>query len=115
MLTDQVGDIIYVRGDKNAYYKVARTDITNGDKLPAAGVIIKKWGFTDCLIQMYGPVEGIYAGLTSGKRYWVGDDGKPTNPAPEPVSGRLFWQTIGRALDDEVLFVDPGPMYSKRN
>ena len=109
MLTDQVGDAVYIRGAANGYYKVARVDVSLVTKMPAVGVIIRKWGFTNALVQFFGELKGVYSGLTPGKRYFIDSSGRPALIPPDPASigGRAYTQIIGVALDIEVLFVKP--------
>jgi len=112
MLTDQVGDAVYIRGNKNSYYKVARADTAQASTMPSIGVIIKKWGFTDVLVQMGGPVLGIYTGLTAGQTYWVGPTGSPVGflPAIDGATQRAYTQVLGVALDADVLLLKPAPV-----
>ncbi len=108
MLTDQLGDAVYIRGNMNGFYKVARVDVANYLKTPAIGIIVRKWGFTNALVQRMGEIEDLYTGLTAGRTYFVGGDGKPNllPPAPAP-GGRAYVQEIGVALDATVLMVKP--------
>jgi hypothetical protein len=108
MLTDQIGDVVYIRGDMNGYYKVARVDVTLSSKIPAIGIIVQKWGFTNALVQITGELKGIYTGLTAGKTYFVGTNGRPNITPPSPsFGGRAYVQPIGVALDQGVLLVRP--------
>lgn len=109
MLTDQVGDAVYIRGQANGYYKVARADVSLGSKMPAIGVIIQKWDFTSCLIQLWGEVRNIYTGLSPGRTYFIDDVGRPTLDPPDPtlLGGRAYLQVLGVALDVGVLLVKP--------
>lgn len=109
MLTDQVGDAVYIRGNKNGQYKVARAATAGLSKMPAVGVIIKKWDFTQALVQTEGVVEGIYSGLVAGKTYWVGETGQLSATVP-PLDGatqRAYTQVIGVAMDEAVLLLKP--------
>lgn len=115
MLTDQVGDAVYIRGQMNGTYKVARADVTLGVKMPAIGIILQKWGFTDCLVQMWGEVKGIYTGLSPGRVYFVNALGKPDLVPPSPsLGGRAYLQSIGVALDVAVLLINPSDALSVR-
>jgi hypothetical protein len=109
MLTDQVGDAVYIRGAANGYYKVARVDVSTVNKMPSIGVIIRKWGFTNALVQFFGELNGVYSGLVPGKRYFLDTSGRPALIPPNPAStgGRAYTQIIGIALDVEVLFINP--------
>ena len=110
MLTDQVGDSVYIRGAMNGFYKVAKTDPRYLTKMPAMGIIIRKWDYTSALVQLYGEIKGLYTGLTPGKRYFVGLDGRPS--LPEDFSSmtpgeRWRIQTLGVSLDVGVLLLEP--------
>lgn len=108
MLTDQVGDVVYIRGNMNGFYKVARVDVSTYSKVPAFGIIVRKWDFTNAIVQVRGEIKNIYTGLTAGKTYFVGGDGKPNITPPAPgSSGRAYVQPIGIALDATVLWVQP--------
>jgi hypothetical protein len=110
MLTDQVGDVVYIRDRANGYYKVRKADATLNTKMPAIGVIIKKWNFTDCVVQLYGEIRNLYTGLTPGARYFVSPAGRPVLPTdfPNPGPGdRYRVQTLGVALDVSVLLLVP--------
>jgi hypothetical protein len=109
MLTDQVGDSVYIRGQANGYYKVAKADPGNLNKMPVVGVIIRKWDFTSALMQVAGEVRGIYSGLTPGKQYWVGPSSRPIRFADfSPGPGeRYLAQELGQALDVGVLWLLP--------
>lgn len=108
MLTDQVGDAVYVRANMNGFYKVARADVAVFSKIPAIGIIVRKWDFTNALVQIMGEIRNVYTGLTYGRTYFVGADGKPNLSPPEPTpGGRAYVQPIGVALDSTVLLVEP--------
>jgi hypothetical protein len=108
MLTDQVGDAVYIRANMNGNYKVARVDVTLTAKIPAIGIIVRKWGFTDALVQRTGEIKNVFTGLSAGRPYFVGGDGKPNlSPPVAAPGGRAYVQPIGVALDATVLLVDP--------
>jgi len=109
MLTDQVGDAVYIRSAMNSFYKVAKANPAILDKMPATGVIIKKWGYTNVLIQVAGEIRGVYDGLSPGRQYWVGPDARPvrfTDLSSDPGT-RYLAQELGSALDLEVLLLSP--------
>lgn len=115
MLTDQVGDAVYVRAQANGVYKVARCDPKNAAKMPAIGIIIAKWGFTDCLVQIWGEVRGLFSGLLPRRMYSVSADGKPTFPCDNPDPGGTFLhQNLGVALDVGVLLLNPSNDLTRR-
>ena len=109
MLTDQVGDLVAVRSTSNGVYKVWRADPAVRNRMPAIGVIIKKWGTTDCIVQLSGPVLSVYTGLVPQTTYTVGDNGRPVNPIPTPVApGEIrYIQQIGTPLSPTVLDLLP--------
>ena len=110
MLTDQVGDLVAVRSTANGTYKVWRADPAVAIRMPAIGVIVRKWGTTDCIVQLYGEIRGLYSSLLPGKRYFVGLDGRPTlatnfiDPSP---GERYRIQTFGVALNLGILLLEP--------
>jgi len=116
MLTDQVGDAVYIRGQANGYYKVARADVGLYSKMPAIGILIQKWGFTDALVQLWGEIKNIYTGLSPGRTYFIDSAGRPTLVPPDPATtgGRAYLQVIGVALDVGVLLVKPAENLSIR-
>jgi len=109
MLTDQVGDLVAVRSTSNGVYKVWRADPAVRNRMPAIGVIIKKWGTTDCIVQLSGPVLGVYTGLVPQRTYTVGDNGRPVNSIPTPSApGEIrYVQQIGTPLSPTVLDLLP--------
>jgi len=109
MLMDRVGDLVAVRSTSNGVYKVWRANPAQRNKMPAIGVIIKKWGCTDCIVQLYGPVLGVYVGLVPSTTYTVGDNGRPISPIPTPISpGDVrYIQQIGTPLSPTVLDLRP--------
>ena len=112
LLTDQVGTAVYIRDNKNGYYKVARCNPASLAKMPSIGVIVKKWDFTQALVQFSGVVEGVYTGLIPNQTYWVGSSGDLA-AAPPPIDGTTlesYSQAIGVALDESVLLLRPDPM-----
>ena len=109
MLTDQVGDLVAVRSTSNGTYKVWRANPALRNRMPAIGVLIKKWNTTDCIVQLYGLVLGVYTNLVPALTYTVGDTGRPVNPIPVPVTpGDVrYIQQIGTPLSPTVLDLRP--------
>lgn len=107
MLTDQIGDLVYIRAQANGYYKVARCDPTNASKMPAWGVIVQKYGFTSCIVQTSGEVRGVYTGLVPNKTYSIASNGKPTYPPEFLTGGFVMHQNVGIAIDTAVLYLRP--------
>jgi hypothetical protein len=84
--------------------------------MPSWGIIVQKEvGGTECVVQISGLVQGYYTGLTPGRRYFVGLDGKPRLPedfsGPSP-SQRHRIQSLGISLDTEVLLLRPATDYT---
>jgi len=108
MLTDQVGDLVAVRSTSNGAYRVWRADPALRNRMPAIGIIIKKWGTTDCVVQLQGPVLNIYTGLVPTTVYLVGDAGKPVTTPPVPAAGETrYIQHVGTPLATQVLDLQP--------
>lgn len=119
LVSDAVGDAVYIRAPRtNGRYKVAKCDPTDPAKMPTWGIITQKAaGGTDCVVQYGGPSQGIYTGLTPGRRYFVGLDGRPALPedfsGPSPGQKHKI-QTLGISLDVGVLLLKPSPDYTVR-
>lgn len=69
---------------------------------PAVGIVTRKYDATTCLVQLDGPMPGIYSGLTPGAPYYVGADGR-LNATPPAVPAQV--QQMGVALDDDVFLI----------
>jgi hypothetical protein len=103
---DAVGDLVYVRGDSvDGVPSVGRVDIADFSKLPAVGQITAKPTPTDAVVVRRGIVAG--AGLTPGRLYFAGDDGRPTATRPVATAAPLFVQIVGTALDAARLLLNP--------
>lgn len=107
LATDEVGDLVYVRGDSVAGLpQVERADVTTWDKMPAIGLILSKAAPTDAMVIRRGLVDIV--GLNPGKLVFVGVDGKPTTTRPSPTgTDRYFVQVVGSALDTSRLMLCP--------
>lgn len=110
--TDEVGDAVYIRGPRTgSRYLVAKCDPSDSSKMPSWGIIIQKEiGGTECVVQISGLMQGYYTGLTPGRRYFVGLDGKPRLPedflGPSPSQKHRI-QSLGISLDTGVLLLRP--------
>jgi hypothetical protein len=99
-----VGDLVYITGSNVG----ALADISDALKMPAVGTVTSKLDSTTAVVQCNGVVSDIYSGLTPGKTYFVGGDGRPNVAAPVPgASQALFHQPFGVALSSESLLVSP--------
>lgn len=109
MLTDQVGDLVAVRTTANGTIKVWRANPAVRSHMPAVGIIVRKWGTTDCIVQLGGPVFNVYSGLVPEVVYMVGDNGRPTDtlPAPGAPDELRYIQHIGTPLSNTVLSLQP--------
>lgn len=107
--SDSVGDLVYVSGSFSGNdYVVTKADVTQYVKMPTIAVITVKLSPTRCVIQFSGEVPGLYTGLSVGRVYFVGTDSRPTAVPPTPGLGqRLYLQSIGVAVDADVLRLNP--------
>lgn len=109
--SDAIGNCVYISNDKvGQFYQVTSVDIDSTDIIEsvAIGIIITKRIATECNIQVFGELENVYAGLTTGKVAYVGVDSKPTHTRPvKPISGKRMIQQIGFALSTNILFIKP--------
>jgi len=113
---EAVGDPVYISGDRTGdVYPVRKADADDEDKMPAVGIIIQKLTATDCVVQMQGPVYGIFSGLDSKIPYKVGNGGGLSRTAPVPgVNGYAYIQFMGKPLSDDVFFVRPDNLITIR-
>lgn len=103
---DAVGDCVYVTGDRvGGLYQVRKADPTNAAKMPAVGIITVKQTTTTCEVAVHGLIEKVYTGLTSGRPYYVGTDGRLTLAAPNPLTPGLTWyqQVLAFSFASDVL------------
>lgn len=111
LVTDSVGDAIYVRGPCiGTYFQVTRLNIDDMAAVPSLGIIIQKIDSTHCLIQLRGLIDSIYTGLTPNQQLFVGTDGRLTHtipPKPTPSTGKRCVQIMGYALDTALFYLDP--------
>ncbi len=107
---DATGDCVKISGDAiGGVYQVGAVDITDPAPEPACGIIISKTSPTDCVVQVSGVMAGVYAGLTSGRVYFVDvnsrlDEAPPAAPAP---GNTTYVQSMGVALSDNVIVLSP--------
>jgi hypothetical protein len=103
--TENIGDLVVVM---NADKVVQKTDVTNYARMPAAGILVAKFSDVRALMQVSGPLEGLFSDLHPGRLYFVGADGRPTATPPTATPGqRCFIQPVGTALDINVLLFEP--------
>jgi hypothetical protein len=100
-----LGDLVYIA---SAGMAVRKADPVDYLKLPSVGCIIEKETSTIAVVQTSGIVTSPYTGLTPGRSYFVGLDGRPALTPPAPSPGELlFHQPIGIALDVTVMLLIP--------
>ena len=105
-----VGDLVCVVGGLGIgnVYNVDLADPRNYERMPVVAVVLSKPTTTTCLIQFRDEVRGLYSGLTTGKVYFVGNNGRPSlTPPTAGVGGKAYVQSIGVAVDPEVLRLEP--------
>lgn len=108
LATDVIGDVVRIRAAKvGNRFQVEKVDVSTPGSPPAVAVVRKKYTATDCIIHLHGPLRNIYTGLTPGRAYLVGTDGRPAKAgdANYPVSGSDYFQQIGVATSDDELLV----------
>lgn len=105
------GHAVYISGDVIAgVYQVETVDIDNSDSKKAIGVAlcVSKITSISCTIQFDGLVDGVFVGLTPGRRLFVGTDGKLYETPPAyPVSGFRVVQKMGYAVGSGMLLLAP--------
>lgn len=82
--------------------------LAGGLEPQAVGIIIKKLSPTECFVQGFGPVIGVYTTLIPGSRYVVGINSQLTATLPvPPVGGSQFVQIMGIAWAADEFMLDP--------
>lgn len=107
--SDVVGDLVFVNGSfVGGLPNISKADVSNRVFMPVIAVITAKSDSTHCTIQFSGNVTSIYSGLTIGRVYFVGTDGRPSvTPPAAGMSGKAYVQAIGVAIDPSVLRLNP--------
>lgn len=105
-----VGDCVAINSGATAQLAT----IATLHQTPAIGVVISKSSATQCRVQFSGYVTGIYSGLSPGKVYFVGTDGRPS-PSPPTSTGVWSIQKIGIALSANVFLALPSLDIMKRH
>lgn len=104
--TDAIGDPVCIRGDRvNGKWRVEAANPQDGDKMPAIGVLVDKSTPTVGVVQLFGPVEDVFIGMTPGAYYFVGTSGV-ADVAPSAGSlGYVDVQHIGFAVAEDILLL----------
>lgn len=98
---DRIGAAVFANTTA-AFVTTADCSLPN----PVLGFIVAKSSDTDCTVQRYGECDLVFQGLTSGKRYFLGENGAVTAP-PFPSDSVEFVQQVGSAISDTQLFIQP--------
>jgi hypothetical protein len=116
LATDTVGDCVYVTGDSiGEFYQVTKADPADQTKMPAVGVIIKKYSPTECRVQFIGEVKNVYVSLSPRSTLFVGANGRLNGVPPLPVSGGyVFIQAMGTVVSSTVVVMMPSLSLTKR-
>ena len=89
---------------------VSTADPSDIAKMPAVGVVISKSSPTNCVVRWRGESEPVYLGLSTGKPYWVGDDGLPSySPPTGPPGSVRFAQFLGYSTESTKLLLNVTP------
>jgi hypothetical protein len=107
--TDQLGDVVYISGDKiGSYYQVAKVDITTTTKMPAIGIIVQKLTSTTCVVMYSGEVTGLYTGMTPGETMFANSSSQLSETPPgAPTTGIVAVQAIAYSLSSDTIVVKP--------
>jgi hypothetical protein len=96
----------FVRLTGNPGPEVEPADAYDPTKIPSIGVVVDKPTAVTCSVRNIGSAA-IFAGLTTGKVYWLGADGAILATPPPALPGVLrYAQILGYALDPTTLMVD---------
>ena len=105
--SDVVGDPVCIRDERiNGKWRVEKADPYDNAKMPAIGILISKSTPTVGVVQMFGPVEGIFTGLDFTKpSYIVGPTGIQLAAPPAGPGGFAWVQHLGKAVASDILFL----------
>jgi hypothetical protein len=85
------------------------------EKTKVVGIIISKDSETTCRVQWSGETPSLFNNLQVGSIYFLGLDGKPTNPPPLPSETQdIFVNPIGVASDYDKIYIKPSMLITKR-
>ena len=109
---DEVGDAVYINadkiGDRYQVHRVDVDDVVEPYKAIGMGIIREKTTDTECSVRISGVLEGVYTGLTPGKRLFVGINSRPNHTPPtRPTSGKRILQKVGYAIASDTILVVP--------
>ena len=109
---DIIGDLVYITGPPiSGRLQVARVDIDDGAKMPAAGVIFSKSSPTLCVIRSAGEYTYPPGGFSPGDIVYVSATGTlSTTPPSRPTTGTRFIQRLGVALTTDRLLLNMAPV-----
>lgn len=94
-------DLVYISGKQGDRPIVGKVDYTDLSKMPARAIVVQKINPTLCVIQTYGPIQGLFSSLTYSAQLYVGSNGRVAESAPSvPVSGLRVGQLVGWAATD---------------
>lgn len=105
--TDAVGDCVHAVTSGVGSLPYVTKFIPSMGVGQAVGVVGSKLSATICDVLVAGLLRGVYVGLTAGRPYFVGLDGKLTTAILVPPDhGRVLVQQVAVALNSDVLLVD---------
>lgn len=106
LATDSIGDFVAIRGEPtNGKWRVQKANPGDIARMPAVGILVRKSTPTVGVIQVYGSVSGVFAGLVIGKTYCVDYSGIKIGPPSVIDEGYAFRQFIGVAISPTILFL----------
>lgn len=115
LASDSVGNFVHIRaGIATGRWSVEQADPGDEAKMPAVGVLISKDTATTGVVQVWGPLQGLFTGLTPGQVYCLDYDGIKIGPPPTGGGGYAMRQFVGVALNPDVLFLDLNLSMTKR-
>jgi len=104
---EQPLDWVYIGGTSGGNPVVSKVDITNGDKMPAIGVIASKPTNTTAVVCTLGPLSG-FSGLPLTRPHYIGLDSRAqSTPPTPPVGGKIYQQTVGLPFSTSQLYIFP--------
>ena len=105
--TDSVNDLVCMRGLPSLEkWRVQKADPSDYSKMPVVGVLLLKTTPTVGIIQVNGPLLGVFSGLQYDRPCFVGSSGiVQTPPSPGGAGQVMFVQEIAFATDVDAVFL----------
>ncbi len=103
-----MGDLVHVLNYSDEKIFVSPIDITDKSRMPAVGIITKRYSTNFYRVASMGVVTIASGTLEPGNRYFAGRDGRVQLYSPMPSLGEtVYVQEVGYSLSDKSMIFNP--------